>query len=112
MLSLEKELGPDLVASAAATFRRYDNFDWAKLFYPADIYPSTPDLVIDNTATWFAVAGTIPDTVTIGEETVDLGDAARPALVPAHRDVPRRHALPDGRQEHRPTGPTSASTWP
>ena len=83
MLSLEKELRPDLVASAAATFRRYDNFDWAKLFYPADIYPGTPDLVIDNTQSWFAVAGTIPGTVTIGGKTVNLGAAAgRPWYLP------------------------------
>jgi hypothetical protein len=83
MLSLEKELRPDFVASAAATFRRYDNFDWAKLFYPADIYPSTPDLVVDNTQQWFAVAGTIPNTVTIGGDTVNLGDAAgRPWYLP------------------------------
>jgi len=75
-LSLEKELRPDLAASAAVTFRRYDNFDWTKLFYPADIYPSTPDLVIDNTATWYAVAGSIPATVTIGEKSVDMGEAA------------------------------------
>jgi hypothetical protein len=84
MLSLEKELGPDLGASAAATFRRYDNFDWEKPFYPADIYPSTPDLVIDNTATWFTVAGTVPQTITVGEdETIDLGEAGgRPWYLP------------------------------
>lgn len=75
-LSFEKELRPDFLASATATFRRYDNFDWAKLFYPADIYPSTPDLVIDNTQSWYAVAGTIPATVTIGDTTVSTGDAA------------------------------------
>ena len=83
MLSLEKELRPDLAASVGATFRRYDNFDWAKLFYPADIYPSTPDLVIDNTGTWFTVAGTIPATVKIGDKTIELGDAAgRPWYLP------------------------------
>jgi hypothetical protein len=76
MLSLEKELRPDLAASVSATYRRYDNFDWAKLFYPADIYPSTPDLVIDNTQTWYAVAGTIPASVKIGSNTVELRDAA------------------------------------
>ena len=76
MLSLEKELRPDLSASVSATYRRYDNFDWAKLFYPADIYPSTPDLVIDNTQTWYAVAGTIPATVKIGEKTIEMRDAA------------------------------------
>ena len=83
MLSLEKELRPDLAASAAATFRRYDNFDWEKPFYPADIFPSTPDLVIDNTATWFTVAGTVPETITVGDETIDLGDAGgRPWYLP------------------------------
>ena len=77
MLSLEKELRPDLAASIAATYRRYDNFDWAKLFYPADLYPSTPDLVIDNTTgPWYVEAGTVPDTVEIGEETVAMGAAA------------------------------------
>ena len=76
MLSLEKELGPDLAASAAVTYRRYDNFDWAKLFYPADLYPSTPDLVIDDTETWYTVAGTVPQTITVDEDTtIDLGDA-------------------------------------
>jgi hypothetical protein len=76
MLSLEKELRPDLAASVSATYRRYDNFDWAKLFYPADIYPSTPDLVIDNTQTWYSAAGIIPATVKIGDKTVELRDAA------------------------------------
>jgi hypothetical protein len=80
-LSLEKELRPDLTASIAATFRRYDNFDWAKLFYPADVYPSTPDLVIDDTTgPWYAEAGTIPQTITYtnsadDEVTIDLGEA-------------------------------------
>jgi hypothetical protein len=83
MLSLEREVRPDLAASATLTYRRYDRFDWAKLFYPADIYPSTPDLVVDNTGTWYAVAGTIPGTITIvndeedetDDETISLGEA-------------------------------------
>jgi hypothetical protein len=76
MLSLEKELRPDLAASITATFRRYDQFDWAKLFYPADLYPSTPDLVIDNTTgPWYVEAGTVPDTIEIGEEDVAMGAA-------------------------------------
>jgi hypothetical protein len=76
MLSLEKELRPDLTASIAATFRRYDNLDWAKLYYPADVYPSTPDLVIDNTQTWYVAAGKIPSKVTIDDVDYDLGYAA------------------------------------
>ncbi len=81
VLSLEKELRPNLTASVAATYRRYDNFDWSKLFYPADIYPSTPDLVIDDSQTWYAAAGTVPQTITVlddegeVEEEYDLGDA-------------------------------------
>ncbi len=76
MLSLEKELRPDLAASAALTFRRYDNLDWAKPFYPADIYPATPDLVIDNTGTWYAAAGVVPQTIVVDEDTtIDLGEA-------------------------------------
>jgi len=91
VLSLEKELRPDLAASASVTFRRYDRYDWAKFFYPADIYPSTPDLVIDNTGTWYTRAGTIPETITIvndvddedDDETIDLGDAGgRPWYLP------------------------------
>jgi hypothetical protein len=76
-LGLEKELRSDLTASVAATYRRYDNFDWSKLFYPADIYPSTPDLVIDNTTgTWYEPAGTIPASITLEDDTViDLGEA-------------------------------------
>jgi hypothetical protein len=80
-LSLEKEIRPDLAASIAATYRVYDNFDWAKLYYPADIYPSTPDLVIDDTTgPWYAVAGTVPQTITYTdssdkEVTIDLGEA-------------------------------------
>lgn len=78
-LGLERELSPDLTASATATFRRYDNFDWAKLFYPADVYPATPDLVVDNTATWYVPAGTVPASITVGEgtsaKTYDLLDA-------------------------------------
>lgn len=76
MLGLEKELRPNLAASVTATYRRYDNYDWAKLYYPADIYPGTPDLVVDNTGTWYAAAGTIPATITAGDETIDMGDAA------------------------------------
>ena len=75
-LSLERELRPDLVASVAATYRRFDNFDWAKLFYPADLYPSTPDLVVDDSQAWYAPAGTVPPTITIGEVDYELGDAA------------------------------------
>lgn len=75
-LSLEKELRPDLAASVTATFRRSDRFDWAKLFYPADLYPSTPDLVIDETGAWYAAAGTIPETIDVGDETLAMGDAA------------------------------------
>jgi hypothetical protein len=78
-LGLEREISPDLTASATATFRRYDNFDWSKLFYPADVFPSTPDLVVDNTAEWYVPAGTIPDSITVGEGTsavtYDLKDA-------------------------------------
>jgi len=76
MLSLEKELRPNLTASVTAAYRRYDNFDWAKLYYPADIYPGTPDLVVDNTGTWYAAAGTVPATITAGDETIDMGGAA------------------------------------
>ncbi len=76
LLALERELRPDLSLSVNATYRRYDNFDWAKAFYPADIFPATPDLVIDNTQTWYTAAGTIPATVTIGGVTYDLKDAA------------------------------------
>jgi len=77
MLSLEKELGPNWAASITATYRRYDNFDWAKLYYPADIYPETPDLVVDNAGTWYAAAGTIPATIEVDDETtIDMGDAA------------------------------------
>lgn len=81
VLSLEKEIRPDLVAAVAATYRRFDNFDWQKLFYPADLYPSTPDLVVDNTATWYVAAGTIPQTINIYDDegeidkTYDLLDA-------------------------------------
>jgi hypothetical protein len=85
VLSLEKELRPNLSAAIAATFRRYDNLDWAKYFYPASLYPSTPDLVIDNTnGPWYIEAGTIPATVTIDEETVSTGDAGgRPWYLPS-----------------------------
>jgi hypothetical protein len=76
MLFLERELRPDLALSVNTTYRRYDNFDWAKAFYPANIYPATPDLVIDNTQTWYTTAGTIPATVKIGGVTYDMGDAA------------------------------------
>jgi hypothetical protein len=76
MLFLERELRPDLSFSVNTTYRRYDNFDWAKAFYPADIYPGTPDLVIDNTQTWYTPAGTIPASVIIGGVTYSMGDAA------------------------------------
>jgi hypothetical protein len=78
-LGLEREVTPDLTASAIATFRRSDNFDWAKLYYPADVFPSTPDLVVDGTSDWYEAAGTVPDTITVGEGTsavtYDLLDA-------------------------------------
>jgi hypothetical protein len=76
LLGLEREVLPDLSLSLNATYRRYDNFDWAKPFYPADIYPETPDLVIDNTQEWYTAAGTIPDSVVIGDVTYSLKDAA------------------------------------
>ena len=76
LLALDHEIRPNLAISANATFRRYDNFDWAKAFYPADIYPETPDLVIDNTQAWYTVAGTVPATITIDDVTYDMGDAA------------------------------------
>jgi hypothetical protein len=83
MLSLERELRPDLAASVTATYRRYDNFDWAKPFYPADVFPSTPDLVVDNTQTWYTEAGTIPDAIIIDGVSYDMGDAAgRPWYLP------------------------------
>lgn len=68
VLSLEKELRPDLAASIAATYRRFDNFDWAKAFYPANIYPSTPDLVVDNSQPWYAAAGTVPAKITVTDD--------------------------------------------
>ena len=84
MLFLERELRPDLSLSVNTTYRRYDNFDWAKAFYPADIYPGTPDLVVDDAQTWFTTAGTIPATVKIGEVTYDMGDAAgKPWYLPS-----------------------------
>ena len=76
MLSLEREMGRDLAASVTATYRRYDNFDWAKLFYPADIFPSTPDLVVDNTESWYTAAGTVPDSIVIDGVTYGTGAAA------------------------------------
>ena len=84
MLFLERELRPDLSLSVNTTYRRYDNFDWAKAFYPADIYPGTPDLVVDDAQTWFTTAGTIPATVKIGGVTYDMGDAAgKPWYLPS-----------------------------
>lgn len=78
-LGLEREISPNLTASATAIYRRYDNFDWSKFFYPADVYPSTPDLVVDNTAEWYVPAGTVPASITVGEGedavTYDLLDA-------------------------------------
>ncbi len=76
LLALEREVVPDLALSVNATYRRYDNFDWAKPFYPADIYPATPDLVIDNTQEWYADAGTIPESVVVDGVTYSLEDAA------------------------------------
>jgi hypothetical protein len=76
LLALEREVFPDLSVAANAIYRRYDNFDWAKPFYPADIYPSTPDLVIDDTQTWYTIAGTVPSTVVIGGKTYSMKDAA------------------------------------
>ena len=104
-LGLEREVTPDLTASAVATFRRSDNFDWAKLYYPADVFPSTPDLVVDGTADWYAAAGTVPDTITVGEGddavTYDLLDAGGRTWYLPIANVPRRNALPDGRQDER-----------
>lgn len=79
-LTLEKELRPDLAASIGATYRRYDRIDQSKPFYPADVYPSTPDLIVDNTTgPWYAAAGTVPQTITMTvddeETTIDLGEA-------------------------------------
>ena len=67
-LGLEREFRPDLTAAAVVTFRRFDNYDWAKAYYPADIYPSTPDLVIDETQAWYEAAGTVPDKITVYDD--------------------------------------------
>ena len=92
VLGLERELSPDLTASATATYRRYDNFDWAKPFYPADVYPATPDLVVDDTGDWYAAAGTVPEAIVVGEGddavTYDLLDAGGRTWYLPNEDFP------------------------
>jgi len=83
MLGVEREVTPDLSVAVNGTYRRYDNFDWAKAFYPADVFPSTPDLIIDDTQEWYTVAGTVPATVVINGETFSMKEAAgRPWYLP------------------------------
>ena len=90
MLFLERELRPDLAASVNATYRRYDNFDWAKYFYPADIYPvdarpgdrQHPDVVHGRRDHPRRPS-------TIGGITYTMGGRRRPDLVPAHRAATR-----------------------
>jgi hypothetical protein len=103
LLTLEREIIPDLSASITGTFRRYDKFDYGMSYYPAehsDQYPDyTGPTVIDPRTPpaggWYVQAGTVPDTINIGgtfnEETglmeggtnYSTGDAAgRPYYLP------------------------------
>ena len=103
LLTLEREIMPDLSASVTGTYRRYDKFDYGMTYYPtehADQYPLyTGPTVIDPRTPpaggWYVQAGTIPATYNIGGTfnpvtglmeggtTYSSGDAAgRPYYLP------------------------------
>ncbi|MGZ8896202.1 MAG: outer membrane beta-barrel protein [Candidatus Aminicenantales bacterium] len=103
LLTLEREILPDLSASVTGTYRRYDKFDYGMTYYPtehADQYPLyTGPTVIDPRTPpaggWYVQAGTIPATFNIGGTFNDVtglmeggttyssGDAAgRPYYLP------------------------------
>jgi hypothetical protein len=91
LLTLERELMPDLSVSVSGTYRRYDKFDYGQTYYPtehSDQYPTyTGPTVIDPRTPpaggWYVEAGTIPDTIDIAGTTYSSGDAAgRPYYLP------------------------------
>ena len=74
LLTLERELIPDLSVSVTGTYRRYDKFDYGMSYYPTAHSSEYPDYtgptVIDPRTPpaggWYVEAGTIPATVNIG----------------------------------------------
>ncbi len=91
MLTLERELMPDLSISLDASYRKYDNFDYGMTYYPAehsDQYPLYDGpAVIDPrdppAGGWYVEAGTIPNTIDIAGTTYSSGDAAgKPYYLP------------------------------
>ena len=91
MLTLERELLPDLSVSINGTYRRYDKFDYGMTYYPAehsDQYPAYdgPEVIDPRTPPaggWYVEAGTIPNSINIGGTTYSTADAAgRPYYLP------------------------------
>ena len=79
MISLERELLPDLAASIIFSLRRYDNFDWGQEYYP------TTGVKINNT-NWYVPGGKVPATVggiSTGEAAGRTWYVIKPDYVPA-----------------------------
>jgi hypothetical protein len=79
MLTLERELMPDLAASIIFSLRRYDNFDWWQSYYP------TTGVKINNPS-WYVPGGTVPATVggiSTGEAAGRTWYVIKPDYVPA-----------------------------
>jgi hypothetical protein len=79
MITLEREVLPDLAASINFSTRKYDKFQWWQSYYPST------GVKIDNTS-WYVPGGKVPATV----GGISTGDAAgrtwyviRPDYVPA-----------------------------
>ena len=93
LLTLERELIPDLSVSLSGTYRRYDRFDYGMTYYPEEFYPEYDGpRIIDPrdppAGGWYVEAGTIPNTVDIGGVTYSSGDAAGQPYYMAGPNVP------------------------
>lgn len=93
LMTLEREIIPDLSVQVSGTYRRYDRFDYGMTYYPEEFYPdyTGPRIVDPRTPPaggWYVQAGVIPDTVEIGGVTYSSGQAAGQPYYMAGPNVP------------------------
>ncbi len=78
LLTLERELMPDLSIALSGTYRKYDKFDLGMTYYPEEFYPDyTGPRIVDPAnppaGGWYVQAGTVPNSVEIGGVTYSSG---------------------------------------
>ncbi len=93
LMTLEREIIPDLSVQVSGTYRRYDKFDYGMTYYPEDFYPDyTGPRIVDPqnppAGGWYVQAGTIPATVEIGGVTYSSGQMAGEPYYMAGPNVP------------------------